>query len=359
MKKRITWPEPGCRFKNKKGYWFTVIEVQDSLCIKIKFDEAGVEKIATKDNILKGAVHLPKYRLGQQFKDKVGNIVTLVALDKGQCTFEWSDGYTRTCQTSVISLNTIMREEDSQRLNPSIKIGDTFTLNCGSVAEVLEFINSKEVRIKIAEPVPYEDIVGAGNLKIGAVANKFKASHSGVGYLGFSCTPASSFEYKAWSSMIKRCYNASEAQATYADCSVDKKWFSLENFVEWAKDQRRQPKWQLDKDLLVKGNKVYSENFCVFLPREINTFLTNRRNHRGPWPVGVTYHSRLNKWQATCCTNSTLDAYLGVYTSPEEAFYVYKETKEKYAKQLAEKWQGVIEDKAVEALMLFTVDIND
>ena len=47
--------------------------------------------------------------------------------------------------------------------------------------------------------------------------------------------------------------------------------------------------FQLDKDLLVKGNKVYNESTCVFLPKEINSVLTKSTASRGDYLIGVCW----------------------------------------------------------------------
>ena len=82
------------------------------------------------------------------------------------------------------------------------------------------------------------------------------------------------------------------------------------------------------------------------------------QNNQGQWPVGVTYHERLNKWQASCNAHGKIE-YLGVFTSPEEAFAIYKVRKEQVAKELAEMWKDQIDIRAYHALLSFTVNITD
>ena len=45
--------------------------------------------------------------------------------------------------------------------------------------------------------------------------------------------------------------------------------------------------FHLDKDLLSKGNKVYSESTCVFIPKDINLLLTKSTASRGEHLIGV------------------------------------------------------------------------
>ena len=51
--------------------------------------------------------------------------------------------------------------------------------------------------------------------------------------------------------------------------------------------------------------------------------------------------------------------YLGSFTTEIEAFNAYKQTKENYIKELANKWKGKVDERAYEALMNYTVDIDD
>lgn len=354
---RITWPSVGDRFQNNSGDWYTVIKVNGCNNILIRFDTENIEKVVSKASIQRGSIRLQKYRVGQTYKDKFGNDAEIIKIEKGMATFKWNDGTTRTCQVSVIPAGTLMKEEDSMKMNPKIKVGSTWTTRDGSMIEVLELLKNQEVVIRFLAPVRYEDVVLYGNILSGSIANKFKPSVCEKGFLGKYPVDVKSKLYTSWSGMLNRVYNSTTdtAKANYGDCKVAEKWFYIGNYAEWFNKQVVEDNWQLDKDLLLPGNKVYCEDYCIFLPKEINTFLTNRANHRGEWPVGVTYHARLNKWQATCSTNGNGNGYIGIYTSPEAAFAAYKVVKEKYARELAEKWKGIIDVRAYDALMKFDV----
>ena len=64
------------------------------------------------------------------------------------------------------------------------------------------------------------------------------------------------------------------------------------------------------------------------------------------------------KFRAMICTNGIVRR-LGRFDSVEEAFNAYKEAKEKYIKEVAEKWKDKIDPRAYEALYNYTVDIDD
>jgi hypothetical protein len=353
--------EVGDRFKNKQGYWYTIMDVHSPLTVIIKFDHKDFIKKTTASYARNGLIKLPSMFVGDIVHDKLGNLVTISNIDTTErITFKWEDGYERVCQSSVLKLNTLMREEHSQLLNPSVKVGDSFKNNKGDVFIVKEYIKASKIVVEFQEPVKHCVISSMGNIKRGNVGNKHTPTVCNIGIVGDCILPVKSKAYTSWVGMLKRVYNVNPniIAPTYEDCIVSEDWFHLENYNNWFTKQYVQDNWELDKDLLVKNNKVYSSETCIFLPREINAFMTDRVNHRGEWPVGVTYHARLNKWQATCNFDSKSN-YLGVFTDPTQAFLVYKEYKEGCAKVLAKRWEGLIDKRGVEALLNFTVSIDD
>lgn len=89
--------------------------------------------------------------------------------------------------------------------------------------------------------------------------------------------------YKVWSSMITRCYSEKyhKRQKTYKDCVVCDEWLCYENFEKWFnKNYYEIPneKVCLDKDILIKGNKIYSPETCCFVPQSINNCILYKHN---------------------------------------------------------------------------------
>ena len=114
----------------------------------------------------------------------------------------------------------------------------------------------------------------------------------------------------------------------------------------------------LDKDILSKGNKIYSPNTCIFVPQNINILFTKRNKSRGNLPIGVCYHKQDGKYMSKCSFGDG-QKYLGCYDTPQEAFQIYKEYKEKYIKEVADKYKEYIPQKLYETMYNYEVEIDD
>jgi len=130
--------------------------------------------------------------------------------------------------------------------------------------------------------------------------------------------------YKRWKDMLQRCYSKSfqRRRPAYVGCSTFNDWLTFSNFKIWMQDQS----WfdmHLDKDIKLKGNKIYSDSTCLFIPAKLNTLLNDNRSARGVWPQGVRQLKRDGKFMARIRENGKLN-YLGYFNTPEEASKVYQ-----------------------------------
>ena len=144
--------------------------------------------------------------------------------------------------------------------------------------------------------------------------------------------------YVTWVSMLTRCYDKKyqERRPTYIGCSVCPEWVSFMNFRKWMIRQDWEGK-QLDKDLIVGGNKVYSPATCVFVDRMTNLFTTDSGRSRGQYPIGVHFYKRDGKFMTECSNPFTKKKEnLGYFTCPNEAHLAWKKRKHELACQLAE-----------------------
>lgn len=237
--------------------------------------------------------------------------------------------------------------------------GLVFNTNNSGVCVVVNYTNYDDVTVKFVE-TGYETKTRMGNLKLGKVKDYLHPSIYGKGVLGegFKQSESQSYSFQLWKNMLKRCYSevSFKKSPSYEQCLTSETFNDYQQFKTWCNSQLGfgNTGWELDKDILVKGNKVYSEDTCCFVPKEINLLLVKHDKGRGDYLLGVDYHKNRKQFRARCS-----DKHLGWFNTELEAFYVYKEAKETYIKEVAEKWKDQVDPRAYEALMKYEVEITD
>ena len=213
----------------------------------------------------------------------------------------------------------------------------------------------------------FKTVAILNHIRNGKVKDPYSPSVFGVGVVGtkypISEGGRNAKEYTLWQSMLERCYSDifKKQRPTYEGCEVSENFKSYEYFYEWCHKQVgfNNKGWQMDKDLLVKGNKVYGENTCVFIPSEINSLLINCTASRGKHLIGVYWSKTANAFVAQISKNKGKRENLGYFKTEMEAFNAYKEAKESFVKEQATKWKGQIDERAYLALINYEVHIDD
>lgn len=165
-------------------------------------------------------------------------------------------------------------------------------------------------------------------------------------------------EYALWQAMLCRVVNRKNYPA-YNGCSVSDNFKNYSYFYDWCQEQTgfNCDGFDLDKDILVKGNKQYHEDLCVFVPSEINRcFIRTRR--KSDLPIGVVFNKECNKFVAQLGRNKG-SKHLGCFDNQIDAFNCYKKEKEAYIKALANEYVDYIDSRVYDALMNYSVEILD
>ena len=252
-----------------------------------------------------------------------------------------------------------------RKLKP-LYVGQVFsTTKCGNV-EVIHIKDRRKITVRFLDT---ENTMTTtfDNLSCGEIRDIMRPSLYGVGIVGTWDRVGKDREYDLWHSMLRRCYGVKELtrNPTYIGCSVSEDFKEYLKFKTWCNDQigfsysdTNSKHFHLDKDLLVKGNKVYSPDTCCFIPCEINALFTHIKKNKGAFPVGVNFCKASKKFRARVYRYGRRHE-LGLFSTVEEAFLAYKEAKETYIKEVAEKWKDQIDPKVYEALMKYEVEITD
>lgn len=246
--------------------------------------------------------------------------------------------------------------------------GLIFSTNNSGNCIIIDYKNYRKVTVKFVN-TGYETETRMDHLKLGNVKDYLTPTVYRVGVLGkgFMKNETSTQSYIKWSNMLQRCYceKYKAKMMFYKDCTTSENFKYYPYFKEWCNKQvgfnamdDKGNIFTLDKDILFKGNKLYSEYTCCFVPTEINSLLTKSDKIRGEHPIGVYYHNRDKKYIAKCKT-SNKTVHLGAYFTSTEAFIAYKQAKEDYIKEVANKWKDQIDPRVYEALMKYQVEITD
>ena len=170
--------------------------------------------------------------------------------------------------------------------------------------------------------------------------------------------------YSHWHNMLNRCYNyekMNKRNIVYEDCFVCEEWLNFQNFAKWYEENLWTDELDLavDKDILNKNNKEYNSGNCILVDQRINKLFIKSNKTRGELPIGVSKQG--NRFQ-TSCNFENSSRYIGVYSTPLEAFQAYKQFKESYIKQVADEYKQKypnFPDKLYNAMYNYKVEITD
>ena len=245
-------------------------------------------------------------------------------------------------------------------------VGNVYKSKLSGDFKIVKYNDNRNVEVQFLK-TGYEATVELVQVKRGNVKDPYSPSVYSVGITGTKYPPSingiHTKEYELWSGMLERCYSDAlkKRRPTYGDCKVSNNFLHYEYFYEWCNKQIGfgNKGWHLDKDLLVKGKKVYSEDTCVFIPKEINMVLTKSTASRGEHLIGVNWCKTNRAFKAQVNKSRGKKEHLGLFKTELEAFNSYKQAKESFVKEQAEKWKDKIDDRAYNALMNYTVEITD
>ena len=252
------------------------------------------------------------------------------------------------------------------------RTGEERINNFGSKMIIKEYRKYSDIDVYFPEYDWTFEHAAYNNLKKGTVKCPYEPRYYNIGYLGEGKYKVrengkNKKEFEVWYRMLERCYDPKyqEKHTTYKGCKVEDYLLNFQHMAEWInKNYYEIPdeRMHLDKDILCKGNKIYSRDKCIFVPEGINKLFTKCDNARGENPIGVSLTSSGN-YQVHCNNRYNKKIYLGTYNTKEEAFQVYKQYKEKVIKEVIDSYEGKIPEpfysKLKTAMYNYEVEIDD
>ena len=237
----------------------------------------------------------------------------------------------------------------------------------GYSMKVIEYYDSRNMIIEFQDEYKTRVKCTYRGFKNGEIKNPNHKTVESVGYMGlgeysYTTNPES---YKKWCDMIIRCYNPYELNKhpTYIDCYIEDEMLCYQNFAKWYEENHYEipnEALELDKDILYKGNKIYSKNTMILVPHRINCLFTKSSSKRGEYPIGVNYYKKYNCLVVRCQTLERR-VHLGYFSlnEPFKAFTTYKNFKENYIKKVADEYKELIPAELYKAMYEYEVEIND
>ena len=252
------------------------------------------------------------------------------------------------------------------------RTGEEKLNNFGSKMVIKEYRKYKDIDVYFPEYDWVFEHATYQSFKNREIKCPYEPRKYGKGYLGEGKykpfeNGKSTDEYIIYHNMLQRCYDPKyhETHPTYKGCEVEDYLLNFQHMSKWINENYYKiPGEQmcLDKDILCKGNKVYSRNTCIFVPERINLLFVKHDKARGNNPIGVTPRESGN-YEARCNNGHGKMIHLGTYNTKEEAFQVYKKYKEKLIKKAIDEYEGIIPEphysRLKTAMYNYEVEIDD
>jgi hypothetical protein len=242
------------------------------------------------------------------------------------------------------------------------RVGETNLNKYGNKMKIIKYNHSKDIDVLFEDYNYIEKKKHYIYFKNGTLTSPYDKTVYNKGYLGEGlykkCKDNKlTLVYSKWKSMFDRCYDGK--LVTYSGCSVCEEWHNFQHFAKWFEKNYykiKNEKMCLDKDILIKGNKIYSPETCIIVPNSINILFVRNHLHRNNTPIGVSKYN--DKFIARCKIGGK-STHIGVYDTEDRAFKAYKNYKEKHIKEVADKYKDEIPKILYNAMYKWEVCFND
>lgn len=141
----------------------------------------------------------------------------------------------------------------------------------------------------------FEVLAQSSQIKKGNVKDKSLPSLFGVGFIGSGSYKSTengkpTKAYMHWHGIHRRCYDEKyhELYPSYIDCEVCEEWQEYQVFAAWYEENKPEEggRWELDKDIIKSGNKIYSPLFCKLVRSSENNEKCRAKNFTFRSPNG-------------------------------------------------------------------------
>ena len=270
-----------------------------------------------------------------------------------------------------------MSNENVLELYKKERLGEVFHNKHGTLMKIIKYNNANDIWVEFQDEYKIKIHTSYKNFKNGVVKNPYDKEVYDVGYIGKGKYDKKNYPkvYQQWIDMLRRCYDPYylNKKPTYIDCYVCNEWLCFQNFAKWCEENYYEVKneiMHLDKDILIKGNKIYSPETCMFVPERINILFVKNKSIRGKYPIGISEYKekksnykcllvRCNFFDKEKNKNIVKNLKTFPINRPFQAFTCYKNFKENYIKQVADEYKELIPIKLYEAMLKYEVEIND
>lgn len=232
------------------------------------------------------------------------------------------------------------------------KLGTINKNSFGTDMKVVKVISYDKIIIQFQDKYKYEKEIFWNNFKKGTIKNPYDKIILGRGYIGVGKYKTTvngriTDQYNTWSNIILRCYSDKHRYLfeAYPDCEICEEWCNFQIFAKWYDENKYtvEGRLHIDKDVLAKGNKIYSPDTCIFLPQRINMIFMSKPNKQG-LPNGVRQ-----------IKSGYVASYNGIkintYKTLDEAVKAHDKEKRLHIKKVVEEYKDILPSKVNDALL--------
>ena len=176
------------------------------------------------------------------------------------------------------------------------RLGEINVNKYGSEYKIIEYKNARNILVQFDNG--YVKRSTYKEFKNGSIKSPFCKSVYGIGYIGIGDYKVSincklTDCYNCWNSMLRRVTGRNST--CYKGCSVCEEWLCYQNFAKWWHENYYDcgEKLELDKDIKVVNNKIYSPDTCLLVPHSINSLFCKSTKSRGKYPLGISRYENL------------------------------------------------------------------